>query len=43
MAEPEVDYTAVFQALSGAVALLTPQLIFVDVNAEFLRIMGRTL
>jgi PAS domain S-box-containing protein len=42
MAEPEVDYTAVFQALSGAVALLTPQLIFVDVNAEFLRIMGRT-
>ncbi|MFF3461840.1 PP2C family protein-serine/threonine phosphatase [Streptomyces sp. NPDC002619] len=43
MTEPEVDYTAVFRALPGAVALLTPQLIFVDVNAEFLRITRRTL
>nr|WTB35156.1 SpoIIE family protein phosphatase [Streptomyces sp. NBC_00830] len=39
MTEPEVDYTAVFQALPGAVALLTPQLVYVDTNAEFLRIM----
>ncbi|MER5917551.1 SpoIIE family protein phosphatase [Streptomyces sp. NPDC001982] len=43
MTEPEVDYAAVFRALPGAVALLTPQLIFVDVNAEFLRITRRTL
>ncbi|MGW1802147.1 PAS domain-containing protein, partial [Streptomyces sp. NPDC001984] len=43
MTEPEVDYSAVFRALPGAVALLTPQLIFVDVNAEFLRITRRTL
>ncbi|MFJ9821611.1 PP2C family protein-serine/threonine phosphatase [Streptomyces sp. NPDC101151] len=40
MTEPEVDYTAVFRALPGAVALVTPQLIFVDVNAEFMRILG---
>ncbi|MGI5139456.1 MULTISPECIES: PP2C family protein-serine/threonine phosphatase [unclassified Streptomyces] len=42
MTEPEVDYAAVFRALPGAVALLTPQLIFVDVNAELMRIVGRT-
>ncbi|MER6353675.1 SpoIIE family protein phosphatase [Streptomyces sp. NPDC001634] len=43
MEEPAVDYAAVFRALPGAVALLTPQLIFVDVNAEFLRITRRNL
>ncbi|MGW1801906.1 PAS domain-containing protein, partial [Streptomyces sp. NPDC001984] len=42
MTEPEVDYAAVFRALPGAVALLTPQLIFVDVNPELMRIVGRT-
>ncbi|MFF7183950.1 PP2C family protein-serine/threonine phosphatase [Streptomyces sp. NPDC008222] len=42
MSEPEVDYAAVFQALPGAVALLTPKLIFVDANAEFLRIRDLT-
>ncbi|MEV7367941.1 SpoIIE family protein phosphatase [Streptomyces sp. NPDC091299] len=41
MAEPEIDYKAVFQALPGAVALLTPQLIYADVNGEWLRILGR--
>ncbi|MET8638659.1 PP2C family protein-serine/threonine phosphatase [Streptomyces sp. NPDC004096] len=41
MAEPEIDYKAVFQALPGAVALLTPQLIYADVNEEWLRILGR--
>ncbi|MFJ6596230.1 PP2C family protein-serine/threonine phosphatase [Streptomyces violaceusniger] len=42
MAEAETDYAAVFQALPGAVALLTPRLIYADVNAEFLRTLGRT-
>ncbi|MET8331992.1 SpoIIE family protein phosphatase [Streptomyces sp. NPDC005181] len=42
MTDPEIDYTAVFQALPGAVALLTPQLVYVDVNEEFLRVMSRT-
>ncbi|MEU2620602.1 PAS domain-containing protein, partial [Streptomyces sp. NPDC007157] len=40
MAEPAVDYAAVFQALPGAVALVTPQLVFADANAEFLRLRG---
>ncbi|MGW2936921.1 PP2C family protein-serine/threonine phosphatase [Streptomyces sp. NPDC001156] len=40
MTEPEVDYTAVFRALPGAVALLTPELVYADANAEFLRIRG---
>ncbi|QHC27384.1 PP2C family protein-serine/threonine phosphatase [Streptomyces sp. GS7] len=42
MAEPEIDYAAVFQALPGAVALLTPQLIYADANEGFLRTLGRT-
>ncbi|WP_220296753.1 PP2C family protein-serine/threonine phosphatase [Streptomyces sp. MBT84] len=42
MSEPEVDYAAVFQALPGAMALLTPKMIFVDANAEFLRIRRLT-
>ncbi|MFF3877753.1 PP2C family protein-serine/threonine phosphatase [Streptomyces sp. NPDC001978] len=42
MTEPEVDYAAVFRALPGAVALLTPDLVYADVNAELMRIVGRT-
>ncbi|WP_030935194.1 PP2C family protein-serine/threonine phosphatase [Streptomyces sp. NRRL B-24720] len=42
MREPEIDYKAVFQALPGAVALLTPQLFFTDVNEEWLRVVGRS-
>ncbi|MFI5631117.1 PP2C family protein-serine/threonine phosphatase [Streptomyces sp. NPDC051664] len=42
MAEPEIDYAAVFQALPGAAALLTPQLIYADANEQFLRTLGRT-
>ncbi|MGX1541600.1 PP2C family protein-serine/threonine phosphatase [Streptomyces adustus] len=42
MAEPEIDYAAVFQALPGAVALLTPELIYVDANDAFLRTVGLT-
>lgn len=37
-----IDYAAVFQALPGAVALLTPDLIFTDANIAFLRQAGRT-
>ncbi|KRV51151.1 protein phosphatase [Wenjunlia vitaminophila] len=42
MRRPETDYAAVFQALPGVVALLTPQLVYVDVNGGFLRATGRT-
>ena len=41
MTEPEIDYTAVFRALPGMVALLTPQLVYADANEEFLRQTGR--
>ncbi|MER5917297.1 SpoIIE family protein phosphatase [Streptomyces sp. NPDC001982] len=40
MTEPGIDYSAVFRALPGAVALLTPDLVYADANAEFLRIRG---
>ncbi|MGW5280571.1 PP2C family protein-serine/threonine phosphatase [Streptomyces collinus] len=36
-----IDYAAVFQALPGAVAPLTPDLVFVDANIAFLRQAGR--
>ena len=42
MTEPEIDYTALFRALPGIVALLTPQLVYADVNEEFMRLTGRT-
>ncbi|MGW1047469.1 PAS domain-containing protein, partial [Streptomyces sp. NPDC002547] len=42
MAEPEVDYAAVFRALPGAVALVTPELVYADANAEFVRLRGLT-
>ncbi|MGW1168975.1 PP2C family protein-serine/threonine phosphatase [Streptomyces sp. NPDC002550] len=42
MMEPEIDYRAVFQALPGAIALFTPQLVYADVNEDFLRTLGRT-
>ncbi|MER8094962.1 PP2C family protein-serine/threonine phosphatase [Streptomyces goshikiensis] len=42
MAEAGIDYSAVFQALPGMVALLTPEMAYADVNEEFLRISGRT-
>ncbi|MFI8342046.1 PP2C family protein-serine/threonine phosphatase [Streptomyces sp. NPDC085639] len=37
-----IDYQAVFQALPGAVALLTPDLVYADVNESFLSASGRT-
>ncbi|GHE02729.1 PP2C family protein-serine/threonine phosphatase [Streptomyces alanosinicus] len=42
MNDTAVDYARVFQALPGMVALLTPELTYVDANAEFLRVAGRT-
>jgi NAD(P)H dehydrogenase (quinone) len=42
MTEPEIDYAAVFRALPGKVALLTPLLVYADANEEFLRLAGRT-
>ena len=41
MTEPEIDYTAVFRAFPGVVALLTPHLVYADANEEFLRRTGR--
>ncbi|MER6027072.1 SpoIIE family protein phosphatase [Streptomyces sp. NPDC001851] len=42
MNDAAIDYAEVFQALPGAVALLTPGLVFADANKEFLRVAGRT-
>ena len=42
MTEPEIDYAAVFRALPGAVALLTPQMLYVDANEGFLGMRDRT-
>ncbi|GGI96177.1 PP2C family protein-serine/threonine phosphatase [Streptomyces brasiliensis] len=41
MTDPEIDYAAVFQALPGMVALLTPDLVYADANEDFLRLSGR--
>ncbi|AXE84283.1 SpoIIE family protein phosphatase [Streptomyces sp. Go-475] len=41
MADTAIDYAAVFQALPGMVALLTPELVYADVNEEFVRVSGR--
>ncbi|MFD9034165.1 PP2C family protein-serine/threonine phosphatase [Streptomyces sp. NPDC059567] len=42
MAEAGIDHEAVFQALPAMVALLTPELVYVDVNEEFVRMSGRS-
>ncbi|MFI9103305.1 PP2C family protein-serine/threonine phosphatase [Streptomyces fildesensis] len=42
MTDPEIDYAAVFQALPGMVALLTPELVYADANEKYLRAAGRT-
>ncbi|WP_030587770.1 PP2C family protein-serine/threonine phosphatase [Streptomyces anulatus] len=39
---PVIDYQAVFQALPGAVALLTTDLVYADANEAFLSMSGRT-
>ena len=43
MRKPQIDYKAVFHALPGMVALLTPDLVYADANEDFLRLAGRTL
>ncbi|MGW0584962.1 PAS domain-containing protein, partial [Streptomyces sp. NPDC002920] len=40
--KPQIDYAAVFRALPGMVALLTPELVYADANDDFLRLAGRT-
>ncbi|GHH12041.1 PP2C family protein-serine/threonine phosphatase [Streptomyces lanatus] len=42
MEEKAIDYEAVFQGLPGMVALLTPELVYVDANEDFQRLSGRT-
>ncbi|KUM69992.1 SpoIIE family protein phosphatase [Streptomyces sp. ISL-22] len=42
MKETAIDYEAVFQALPGMVALLTPELVYADANEDFQRLSGRT-
>ncbi|MGV9264750.1 PP2C family protein-serine/threonine phosphatase [Kitasatospora sp. NPDC003701] len=37
----DIDYAAVFQAFPGMVALLTPELVYAEVNEEYLRVSGR--
>ena len=41
MTRTEIDYRAAFQDLPGACALLTPDLVILDVNRDFLDVMGR--
>ncbi|MET9407578.1 SpoIIE family protein phosphatase [Streptomyces sp. NPDC002935] len=42
MAGAGIDYGGVFHALPGMVALLTPQLVFVDANEDYLSNSGRS-
>ncbi|GHD28426.1 hypothetical protein GCM10010313_69140 [Streptomyces violarus] len=42
MTDSAIEYAAVFQALPGMVALLTPELVYADVNEEFVRVSGRS-
>ncbi|MEU8654374.1 SpoIIE family protein phosphatase [Streptomyces sp. NPDC048737] len=39
---PRIDYAAVFRALPGMVALLTPDLAYADVNEDFAQLTGRS-
>ncbi len=43
MAESTIDYQAVFRTLPGALALLTPDGVILDVNEGFLEAAGRKL
>lgn len=42
MEEKAIDYEAVFRSLPGMVALLTPELVYVDANEDFQRLSGRS-
>ncbi|MGW3108990.1 PP2C family protein-serine/threonine phosphatase [Streptomyces sp. NPDC001100] len=39
--DPEIDYAAVFRDLPGMVALLSPELVYLDANEDFQRLSGR--
>ncbi|UED86776.1 PP2C family protein-serine/threonine phosphatase [Streptomyces profundus] len=41
MTESEIDYAAVYQAYPAAVALLSPDLMYVDANDAYLKVAGR--
>ncbi|MEU4167172.1 SpoIIE family protein phosphatase [Streptomyces sp. NPDC026665] len=43
MAGAEIDFRGVFHALPGMVALLTPDMVFVDANDDYLSNSGRSL
>ncbi|MFD5520977.1 PP2C family protein-serine/threonine phosphatase [Streptomyces sp. NPDC127066] len=42
MTEAEIDFGGVFHALPGMVALLTPEMVFVDANDDYLSNSGRS-
>jgi serine phosphatase RsbU (regulator of sigma subunit) len=42
MSTSDIDFEAVFHALPGAVALLSPDLVFADANEAYLSLSGRT-
>ncbi|WP_326594337.1 PP2C family protein-serine/threonine phosphatase [Streptomyces sp. NBC_01294] len=42
MSTSEIDFEAVFHALPGAVALLSPDLVFAEANDAYLALSGRT-
>ncbi|MEU8925874.1 SpoIIE family protein phosphatase [Kitasatospora sp. NPDC048545] len=42
MTGPAADYRAVFRALPGMVALLSPDLVYVDANEDFVRMSGHS-
>jgi len=41
MTMPDIDYEAVFRALPGPTLLLTPDLVILDANQDFLTTLGR--
>jgi PAS domain-containing protein len=43
MADTTIDYRAIFWIMPGALALLTPEGVIVDVNEGYLEASGRTL
>lgn len=42
MAETTIDYRAVFRSMPGAMALLTPEGVILDVNEDYLDVSGRS-
>ncbi len=41
MSEPEIDYQAVYRRLPTGIALLSPELVYIDVNEAYLGLSGR--